>query len=30
MKKEYKNNNLLAFDIIIKSTNGDVEAIRLN
>ncbi|HDN2517200.1 TPA: helix-turn-helix domain-containing protein [Clostridioides difficile] len=28
MRKEYKNNNLIAFDIIAKSTNGDVEAVN--
>lgn len=28
MGKEYKHNNLLPFDIIVKSTKGDIEAIN--
>lgn len=28
MEKEYKHNNLLPFDIIVKSTKGDIEAIN--
>ncbi|SQI05405.1 helix-turn-helix domain-containing protein [Clostridium perfringens] len=28
MRKEYENNNLLPFDVIAKSTKGDVESIN--
>ena len=28
MRKEYRNSNLLSFDIIAKSTKGDVESIN--
>ncbi|WP_283702021.1 helix-turn-helix domain-containing protein [Clostridium perfringens] len=28
MRKEYVNNNLLPFEIIVKSTKGDVESIN--
>lgn len=28
MKQEQKNNDLLPFDIIVKSTKGDIEAIN--
>lgn len=28
MRKEYANNNLLSFEIIAKSTKGDVESIN--